>query len=136
MKFPDWLQVYGNQGFRGACPKEEVEQITVFNWLRSEYPYTLGLIALHPRNEAQLRAGQHMAINRHKASGMTPGASDIIIPGAPSFVCELKRRDHTKSTWQPGQKEYLLAAKQAGSFVCIALGYEGAQEAIRAWLNQ
>jgi hypothetical protein len=43
---------------------------------------------------------------------ITPGASDIIIPAACSFVCEIKRRDHTKSKWQPGQVEYLESAKR------------------------
>ena len=64
---------------------------------------------------------------------MTPGASDIIIPGNPSFVCELKRRDHTKSTWQPKQLEYLEAAKENGSFVCVALGWEAAWDALENW---
>lgn len=64
---------------------------------------------------------------------MTPGASDIIIPGSPTFVCELKRKDHTLCKWQPNQQEYLQAAKDNGAFVCVALGWEGAMEAYRVW---
>lgn len=129
------VPVYGDQSFRGKCPKEEVEQITFFNRIRKEYPDTFGLIAIHPRNEQQLRGGQHAALSRHKASGMTKGASDIVIPGSPSFVCELKRRDHTKSAWQDGQKDYLKAASDAGAFACVALGVDAATEAFREWLN-
>lgn len=129
------VPVYGDQSFRGKCPKEEVEQITFFNRIRKEYPDTFGLIAIHPRNEQQLRGGQHSALSRHKASGMTKGASDIVIPGSPAFVCELKRRDHTKSAWQDGQREYLKAAHGAGAFACVALGADAATEAFREWLS-
>ena len=67
---------------------------------------------------------------------MTKGASDIIIPGSPAFVCELKRRDHTKSRWEDGQQEYLTAAQDAGAFVCIALGADAAMEAFNDWLRR
>ena len=134
MKLTDLpFSVYGDASFRGNCPKESLEQITFFNWLRTEYPNTWGALALHPRNEQQLRGGQHRGMIRQKAEGMTPGASDIVIPGAPAFVCELKRLDHTKSKWQEGQVEYLAAAQAAGCFVCVALGHKAAIEAFDAW---
>jgi hypothetical protein len=49
-------------------------------------------------------------------------------------VCELKRRDHTKSKFQPGQEEYLRAAQQLGSFACVALGVDAAEEAFNEYL--
>lgn len=128
------VPVYGDTSFRGACPQEAMEQITFFSRLRRTYPATWGVLALHPRNEQQLRGGQHGALIRHKAEGMAPGAVDIIIPAKVSFVCELKRRDHTKSRWQPGQLEYLLVAKEAGAFVSVALGCDAAWEALEAWI--
>ena len=127
------VPVYGDTKFRGACPKEEVEQVTFFNRLRREYPDTYGLIAIHPRNEQQLKGSQHRTMIAQKAEGMTPGASDIIIPGAPTFVCEMKRQDHTLSAWKPGQKEYLAAAMNAGAFACLALGHEAAWDAFMTW---
>jgi len=71
---------------------------------------------------------------KQKAEGMTPGASDIVIPASVSFVCEMKRQDHTKSKWQDGQIAYLDAAQRAGAFTCVALGNLGALEAFEAWL--
>ena len=127
--------IYGDPKFRGDCPKESAEQITFFNWLRREHADTWGVIALHPRNEQQLRGGQHRALIKHKAEGMTKGASDIIIPGAVSFVCELKRQDHTQSKWQDGQVEYLTACSDAGAFTCVALGHAAAKEALKAWIS-
>lgn len=131
MNFPNWLDVYGDASYRGECPQEGAEQVTFFSRLRREYPDTLGKIALHPKNEAKRTHGQAMV---QKAEGMASGASDIIIPGAPSFVCELKRRDHTKSTWQQDQLPYLAAAKEQGSFVCVALGCDAAWEALHQWI--
>jgi len=128
--------VYGDTGFRGKCPTEALEQITFFRRLRDAYPDSYGLTALHPRNEGLKIGGQFGAVSRHKAEGMTPGASDIIIPGRVTFVCEMKRRDRTQSEWQDGQIEYLTAAHNAGAFACVALGCDAAWEAFQEWLTQ
>lgn len=136
MKFPEWLKVYGDQSFRGDCPNESPEQMAVFRHIRKKYPDTLGLIALHPKNEQKLKGKQFNRLGIDKAMGFCKSASDIIIPGSPSFVCELKRLDHTKSKWQDGQLEYLDAAYNQGAFVCVALGALGAIQAIEEWLKQ
>ena len=129
MKFPEWLTIYGNLEYRNKnCPPESAEQITVFNWLRANGFTT----AIHPRNEGKRTFGQ---VSRQKAEGMTPGASDIIIPGSPTFVCELKRADHTKCRRQTGQVEYLHQCQKDGAFVCVALGYAGLIEAVSKWKN-
>lgn len=130
MKIPPWLKCYGDRTYRGDCPPESAEQITFFNRLRAQYPSTYGKIALHPRNEGKRN---HRQTARHKAEGMAPGASDIVIPGCPAFVCELKRQDHTKSRWEDDQLDYLAVSRNAGAFVCVALGWEAAWEAFEAW---
>jgi hypothetical protein len=133
MKFNPDIVIYGDITWRGKCPKEEVEQTSFFSKLRRDYPDTWGRIALHPRNEGLKEKGQFSSVLKHAAEGMTKGASDIVIPGSPSFVCELKRQDHTQSTWQDGQQEYLIAAAKAGSFACVALGAVAAWEAFKTW---
>lgn len=130
---PAGVRLFGDPTWRGKCPAEAMEQITFFARLRRKYPETLGILALHPRNEQQLRGGQFGALIRHKSEGMTPGASDIVIPGRVTFVCELKRRDHTQSKWQPGQQDYLAAAAAAGAFACVALGADAAAAAVQGW---
>lgn len=125
--------IYGDTSFRGKCPTEAVEQVTLFNRIRKT---KWGSLAIHPRNEQQLKGGQHRGMIKQKAEGMTPGASDVIIPARIPFVCELKRRDHTKSKWQPGQVEYLTAAQDAGAFACVALGCDAAWEAFNLWLSE
>ena len=131
----DDILVFGDQKWRGKCPTESMEQVTFFGKLRREYPDTHGKLAIHPRNEGLKRGGQFQAVARHRAEGMTKGASDIIIPGRVTFVCELKRRDRTKSAWQDGQIEYLDAAASAGAFACVALGCDAAWEAFGEWLT-
>lgn len=133
MRFPEWLPVYGDQDYRNKkCPVESAEQITFFNTLRRDYP-ELGRIAIHPRNEGKRTANQ---AQRQKAEGMTPGAADIIIPGSPAFVCELKRIDHTLCAWEPDQLEYLATAQTMGAFVCVALGHKAALEALEVWIGR
>lgn len=132
MKFPPWLRVHGDQTYRGDCPKEEAEQITFINWLRREYPDTLGALVVHVKNEGK-RTAQQAALDR--ANGMTTGASDILICCSPPIVMEIKRRDHTKSSWQKGQQEYLETAENMGAFACVALGAEGAKMAIQEYMR-
>ena len=132
MKFNDDIPVYGDTSYRNKkCPSENAEQITFFNVLRRDYP-ELGAIAIHIKNEGKRSYNQ---ASRDKASGMVAGAADIVIPGCPSFICELKRQDHTLSRWQNGQIDYLLAAKANGSFVCVALGYKYALVALNNWVK-
>jgi len=133
MKMPPWLKVYGDLSFRGDCPQESAEQITFFNRLRADYPETWGRMALHPKNEEKRIGKQFAQLSRDKSMGLSPGASDIIIPVG--FACEMKRQDHTKSKWQPGQIDYLKAVHSAGGFACVALGWEAAWEAFEEWKN-
>lgn len=135
MKFPPNIPVYGHQSWRGKCPTENIEQASFFNRLRREYPDTWGILALHPRNEGLKEKGQFSTVLKHKAEGMTAGASDIVIPGRVTFVCEVKRANHTLSAWQDGQVEYLEAAIAAGAFACVGLGAVGAWEGFEAWLS-
>jgi alkylhydroperoxidase family enzyme len=133
MNLPNDIRVYGNTDYRGACPKETLEQVTFFSRLRREYPDTLGVIAFHVRNEGKRT---HLQAATEKSEGMTAGAPDILIPGAPAFVCELKRRDHTQSELRPAQLIYLRAAQAAGCFVCVALGVDAAWEALHEYMGR
>lgn len=119
-----------DSGFRGKCPTETAEQITFFARLRREYPDTWGALAVHIRNEGKRHQNQ---VQREKAEGMTTGASDILIPGAPAFVCELKRKDRTKCRLSAEQKTYLEAAQKAGAFTCVAYGCDEAWRAFQDW---
>ena len=133
MKFPEWLPVFGDASYRGECPLEEAEQATFFSQLRKLHPDTYGRLAMHPKNEGKRRGAQFAQLARDKALGMTKSAPDVVLPGAPTLLIEIKRQDHTQSKWQEGQLEYLTAAQNAGSFVCVALGAVSAWEAFQEW---
>ena len=125
------VPIYGDTGFRGNCPKEGIEQATAIARIRRKWPYSHGLLVLHPRNEGKRRYDQAA---KHRAEGMTAGASDIIIPARVPFVCEVKRRDHTKSAITQEQIDYLNAARLAGCFSCVALGADAVMQALSDWL--
>jgi hypothetical protein len=133
LKLPHDIPVYGDTDYRGDCPTEAAEQVTFFARIRRKYPDTWGRLALHPRNEGKRT---HFQIAHQKAEGMTSGACDIVIPGNPTFLCELKRRDHTQSVWQKDQEQYLRTAQQLGSFACVALGVDAAEEAFNAYIEK
>lgn len=136
MKIPDWLQTYGDTSYRGDCPNEDAELITFFNELKRLYP-DLARIAIHPDNEGLvLGTGHHHHIKQKAKGAIKKGAADIVICGNPTFVCEMKRQDYTKSRWQDGQLEFLEYSLKNGAFVCIALGYESALEAVKDWIKK
>lgn len=130
MLIPNDLPAWGDPSYRGPCAVENADQVTLFGFIRAQYPKSWGVLAFHPRNEGERTLGQTAW---QKAEGMTTGAVDVIIPARIPLVMELKRKDHTQSKWQPGQLEYLLAAQAAGAYACLALGYEAAIEAVRWW---
>jgi hypothetical protein len=127
MILPPNIPLYGNPDYRGPCSTEAAESVTFFNAIRRT---KWGTLALHIKNEGRRSHGQAAW---DKAQGLVTGAADIIIPGAPSFVCELKRQDHTKSRISKEQIAYLEAAQDAGAFVCVALGWQAAMEAVGDW---
>ena len=134
MKMHEDIKVFGDMDFRGDCALEDDELITFFNQLRIKYP-KLAKVAIHPDNEGLIFGTGFNNHTRQKAKGaIRNGAADIIIVGYPTFVCELKRKDHTKSRWQDGQLEFLEASQKQGAFVCVALGYEAALQAVNDWV--
>lgn len=126
---------FGDLGFRGDCQTESMEQMIAVSDIRMKYPQSAGRVIVHIENEGQLRGGQFHGMRKRKAMGLTTGAVDLIIPGTPTFVCEMKRRDYTKSKWQEGQQEYLIAASEMGAFSCVALGAGAVLDAVEAWMN-
>lgn len=133
MKFPGWLPVYGDQNYRGPCPLEAAEQATLINWLRRTYPDSVGRLVVHAANAGKR---SHRQAAHAISQGLTRGAPDIIIPGKPTLLLEIKRQDHTQSRWQPGQLDYLQAAQRLGAYVCVALGHAAAIEATLEWLRR
>jgi len=136
MKIPPHIQVFGDVCFMGDCPTEDAELITFFNELAKLYP-SLAKVAIHPDNEGLVLGSGHLHHARQKAKGaIKKGAADIVICGNPTFVCEMKRQDHTKSRWQDGQLEFLEASQKQGAFTCVALGYVAALEAVKDWIKK
>ena len=135
MKMHEDIKVFGDMDFRGDCLLEDAELMTFFNQLRMRYP-VLAQVAIHPDNEGLvLGSGHHHHIKQKAKGAIKKGAADIILVGYPTFVCELKRKDHTKSKWQDGQLDFLQTSQKLGAFVCVALGYEAALQALNDWLK-
>lgn len=64
--------------------------------------------------------------------GFIKGASDIIIPAGPAFVCEMKSLNKG-SRASKEQVAYLDAASDVGAFACLCYGWEAAWEALNDW---
>lgn len=127
MKIPPEIKVYGPP-IKGCKIPESAHMVTFFNTLRREYPQ-YGAIALHIKNEGKRT---QLQIEKDKAQGLVTGASDIIIPGKPAFVCELKSQS-PKARISQEQIDFLIAAQNNGAFCCIALGHEAAIKAFLEW---
>lgn len=132
IKLKGIIRVYGDTSYRGQCKLEVAEQQGFFAWLKEYHPdyYT---IACHPKNEGVRTWGQ--AAFDNAMGSLNNGASDVIIPTSVSFVCEIKRQDHTKSSITDDQITYLKTSKKKGAFSCVALARNGAISAFNHWLE-
>jgi hypothetical protein len=110
---------------------EAMEQITFLNWLKNNY-YDFWLVAIHIKNEGKRTMNQ---IQAEKAKGFKTGASDIIIPGSPSFLCEMKATKNKKGATKQ-QQEYIKNAENIGAFACVAYGHEAAIDAFYDYIKQ
>jgi len=132
MRIPDHITSYGEQKKGTEYPDESAEQKTFFNQLRKKYPQ-YAAIAIHPKNEQKRKGRDFQTLSNDKAMGFCAGASDIIIPGGPALVIELKKQNGGR--WQAGQVDYLTAAQEAGAVAVVAFGWEAAIQAVEDWHN-
>lgn len=122
-------KIYGEKE-KGKQPKESAEMITFFNELRARHP-EIAMMATHVKNEGKRNMAQ---AQRDKAEGMIKGFPDVVIVGAPTFVCEMKSKSKT-SRISPEQKEILNAMSERGVFACVAYGWKAAIQAVEDWIN-
>ena len=128
MKIDKRIRVYGDINYRGDCPKEDAESQTFVNQMRKRFPHVL---FTHIKNEGKKTKAQS---DFDKSMGMQNGMPDFILLGVPPLPLEMKRRDHTKSKWQPNQQEILLQLAEQGCMSVVALGWEAAMQAVEDWL--
>lgn len=127
------IPIYGAPLEYGKCLLETHEQASFFNRLRSEYPDTWGRLGIHVRNEGKRT---HWEIRKIKAEGgFIAGSPDIVIPGVPPFLCEMKARSKASKTTDE-QIAYLQTAREQGAFACFAYGAEAAWQAFEEWLGE
>ncbi len=123
------IRVYGDINYRGDCAREDSEVQTIVNQVRKRYPH---ILFTHIKNEGKRTKAQ---MDFDKSMGLLNGVSDLVFFGNPTLLIEVKRRDHTKSKWQPNQEQFLMAASSQGCLACVALGWEGAMQAVEDWIK-
>lgn len=133
MKIPQNITIFGDTEFRGVCPTEGAELMTLVSTVKAKYP---GVILIHQKNEGR-RTWRQASVDK-SIGALDKGASDIVLIGYSNMCClfiELKRKDHTKSIINDEQIKYLRRAYDMGHLSCVALGYEAALQAIDSWVN-
>lgn len=124
------IEVVGDTTYRGPCAVEDAELITFRNQLEQKYPQ-YAAVMLHPKNEGKRLKFQADA---ERAKGaLNTGASDIIIPGYPALVIELKRCDHMQSKITLEQLDYLEDVQKIDCWAFVALGWAAAMEVVDRW---
>lgn len=124
------IEIIGDVTFRGKCAVEDAELITFRNQLEIRYPQ-YAAVMLHPKNEGQRH--KHQADAERAKGALNTGACDIVLPGFPTLLIEMKRRDVTQSEITTDQLDYIDAAERVGCWACIALGWENAMLAVDKW---
>lgn len=117
--------------FTKKVPSESIEQITFFNQLRKHYP-ELSKIAIHIKNEGKKSIGEAM---KDKAEGLVSGAPDIMIPGSPTLMIEMKKQSKSARVSQ-NQKDYMNNAVANGAMCFVCYGWEMAWVALEKWIQR
>ncbi|UJH96011.1 DNA nuclease [Pantoea phage Nafs113] len=126
------IPVYGDITFRGDCSLEDADLIEFFNDLKYDFPL-LSKIAIHVKNEGERSKAQ--AVRERMKGALQKGATDVQIPGNPSFIMELKRQNYLKSKILEEQITYMVHSMRAGAFVCVCLGIDAARDALADWIK-
>lgn len=126
------ITVYGDENYTGPCELEDADLIEFFNELKYSYPL-LSKTAIHVKNEGERKKAQ--AQRERMKGALQTGATDVNIPGGPSFIMELKRRNYRLSDIDDDQIKYMIRSKRSGAFVCLCLGYDAALEALKDWVE-
>ena len=130
MKTPAWLPKFGDLPKSTSNPAEGYVLSSLISRIRNDYQSSYGLVAFHVKNESRRTMGQ---IRADKAKGLTKGVSDLIVIGNPTLCMEIKKDNSCR--FEDGQLEFLQQAQKGGAFVCLAIGYQGAEDAFEYWLK-
>lgn len=118
-----------DSGYRGPCPKEEIDQMAYGLWMGYRFP---DVNFFHVPNETGTKSGVQFVLKRQKM-GVKNGVHDnlILTPGIswPYGVLELKRRDRTKSKVSQNQWDFGDKAVRDGGFAAIAYGVDELKKA-------
>lgn len=118
-------KIYGAADMDKA-PSESAEMATFFNKL----PPHIKSVAIHVRNEG-IRDARLISKMRLEG-GFVKGCPDIIVPGCPTLLIEMKSRSKT-SKISDEQVKYLERASDLGAMSCICYGWEAAMQALKDW---
>lgn len=141
------IEIVGDVDFRGKCKVEDAELAQFFTNARHEYKEYFDL-AFHVENEWNPQGGTSYAYHaRSKAKGRLDEIADIIClpisPGAPAFVCELKRVDFSQSVKSSKDKAHffkqlarLESQKRHGAIAFVALGCNNAYKEFERYVNE
>lgn len=141
------IEIVGDVDFRGKCKAEDSELAQFFTDVRFNYPEYYDLI-FHVENEWNPQSGSSYAYHaKSKAKGRLDSIADIVClpisPGAPAFICELKRVDFSQSVKSSKDKEHffkqlarLHSQKNFGAIAIVALGFENAYSEFEKYVRE
>lgn len=118
-----------DSGYRGECPKEEIDQMAYGLWMEYRFPE---VNFFHVPNETSTKSGVQLIIKRQKM-GVKSGVHDNIIlhrgVAWPYATIELKRRDKTKCKVSTNQWKFGEYVVSDGGFAAIAYGIDELKKA-------
>jgi len=128
------IEVVGDVSFRGDCPLEDADLITLIQKIRREYPM---FDPIHVKNEKKRKGKQFIELaNERKKGSIITGWVDICVPGFPTLFIELKRQDPTQSDITSDQIDFLVRQQAVDCWCFVALGWEAGWQCFMKWLKE
>lgn len=139
-KRPQLPDLFGNRQPRkaNACPLEEAEQISLFQWRDVAAQAIPELRWLHSSLNG-VPLSPRLAVKMRKM-GMTKGIVDVFLPvvrnGYSGLYIEMKRRNGVKSNLSDAQSKFIDFAREQGYRAEWCKGWEIAKDMILNYLEE
>ncbi|AXH71884.1 MAG: putative type III restriction endonuclease [Caudoviricetes sp.] len=132
------IEIIGDTSFRGLCPLEDAETITLVNQIKDAHDKRFEHSVIHVKNEKHRKDKKdfrELAEERKKGS-IIVGWSDVCVTGWPSLFIEVKRLDHTQSECPQVELDFLVANQKNDCWCGVALGWRAGMEFFERWYKE
>lgn len=132
------IEIFGDANWRGDCPLEDADTITICNHIRQAHGGRFEKSVLHVMNEKHRKdkADFRQLLAERKKGAIITGWSDVCVTGWPTLFMEVKRKDLSLSKLPQVEIDFLVANQNNDAWVFVVPGWEAGIACFENWYQQ